>query len=221
MRKQQRSERRRGSAPGAGGADSSATALRIVGTLSVTLFVVQRSRAAVIAHSKDIEAQREAARDRLYVADMQAATNDMLKWRAEAARETVNRQRPTPGERDRRGWEWFFADSVLNTRQVVRKVSPQPLRAMAVSPDGQNVAVAGDEGEVSVWSCGELKKIRSMPAGAVRCLGWNVTGSLAAGLGNGDVVVWDGGSGLQKKRWKAHNGAVAALGWQPSRKTCW
>ena len=147
---------------------------------------------------------------------MQAATDDMLKWRAEAARETINRQRPAVGERDRRGWEWYFADSVLNTRQIVRKVSAQPLRAMAVSPDGRSVAVAGDEGGASVWSCGELKKIRTLPAGAVRCLGWNAAGSLAAGLGSGEVVVWDAASGVEKKRWKAHDGAVSALGWQPS-----
>ena len=195
---------------------SAAVAAVVIGALGVTLYVVQRSRAAVIAHSKDIEAQRETARDRLYVADMQAATEDMLKWRAEAARETVNRQRPAPGDRDRRGWEWFFADSMLNTRQVVRKVSAQPLRAMAVSPDAQSVAVAGDEGGVTVWSCGDLKKIRTLPAGAVRCLGWNVTGSLAAGLGSGEVVVWDAASGVEKKRWKAHDGAVTALGWQPT-----
>ena len=195
---------------------SAAVAAVVIGALGVMLFVLERSRVAVIAHSKDIEAQRETARDRLYVADMQAATDDMLKWRAEAARETINRQRPAAGERDRRGWEWYFADSVLNTRQIVRKVSAQPLRAMAVSPDGQSVAVAGDEGGVSVWSCGELKKIRALPAGAVRCLGWSATGSLAAGLGSGEVVVWDAASGVEKKRWKAHDGAVAALGWQPS-----
>ncbi len=193
-----------------------ALAAVVIGALGVVLFILQGSRTAERAHSHELEAQREIARDRLYVADMQAATDNMLKWRAEAARATINRQRPAAGERDRRGWEWFFADSVLNTRQVVRTVSTQPLRALAVSPDGQSVAVAGDEGGVSVWACGALEKIRTLPAGAVRSLGWSVTGTLAAGLANGEVVMWEAASGVEKKRWQAHAGAVAALGWQPS-----
>ena len=188
----------------------------VIGALAVVLVSLQRSRTKEIAHSKELEAQRETARDRLYVADMQAATDDMLKWRAEAARATINRHRHVAGERDRRGWEWFFADSVLNTRQVVRPVSTQPLRAMAASPDGQSVAVAGDEGGVTIWSCDALEKIRTLPAGAVRSLAWKVTGTLAAGLASGEVVLWDAATGAEKKRWHAHDGAVNTLGWQPA-----
>ena len=193
-----------------------ALAAVVIGALLVSLFATRHSRTAALAHGREMEAQRETAHDRLYAADMQAVTDDMQNWRGEAARETVARQRPAPGERDRRGWEWFFADSSLNTRQTVCTVSKLPLRALAVSPDGKSVAVAGDEGGVSVWSCATLEIIRTLPSGPVRGLGWSATGRLAAGLATGEVVVWDGASGVEKKRWKAHASAVTALGWQPS-----
>ena len=193
-----------------------AIAAVVIGALLVSLFATRHSRTAALAHAHEMEVQREAARDRLYAADLQAATDDMQKWRGEAARETIARQRPAPGERDRRGWEWFFADSSLNTRQTIRTVSKLPLRALAVSPDGKSVAVAGDEGGVSVWSCATLEKLRTLPSPPVRSLGWSPTGRLAAGLATGEVVVWDGGSGVEKNRWKTPGGAVTALGWQPS-----
>ena len=198
---------------------STAVAVVLIAALTVMVVALQKSRVAEIKHSRESAAQREVARDQLYVADMQAATDDMLQWRAEAARELIQRHRPAPGERDRRGWEWFFADSVLNTKQLMRAVSAQPLRALAVSPDEKFAAVAGDDGELSVWSCDALEKTRSWHAGAVRALGWNAAGALAAGLANGEVALWESASGRELKRWKAHDGAVAALAWHPSEDT--
>ena len=196
---------------------SAVIAVLVIGALGVAVIVLHRARVAEIAHSQEIAAQRETARDHLYISDMQAATDDMVNWRAEAAREMINRHRPGTGERDRRGWEWYFADSVLNSGELVRAVSTKPLRAMAVSPDEKSVAVAGDDGEVSVWSCATFEKAQSWRSGAVRSLGWSGAGVLATGLANGEVVLWEAASGREQKRWKAHEGAVSALGWQPEK----
>ena len=64
--------------------------------------------------------------------------------------------------------------------------------------------------------CISAHNLRTLPSPPVRSLGWSATGRLAAGLATGEVVVWDGASGVEKKRWKAHASAVTALGWQPS-----
>src|SRR6185503_12912980 len=115
----------------------------------------------VQTHATAVEAERELAQDRLYVADMQAATDDLAQGRAEKARELIERHVPETGERDRRGWEWFFADSVLNTSHIARPVSKLPLRGLAVSPDQMLMAVAGDDGNVSIWSCDTLENQRT------------------------------------------------------------
>jgi hypothetical protein len=145
--------------------------LAAMGIVAVTL---HRSRKAAIKSAGEIAAQRENAENRLYVSDMQTAIEDLVQRRGEAARELVNQHRPVPGKPDRRGWEWFFADSVLNPNHVARVVSTQPVRALTVSPDQQQVAVAGDDGQVSIWSCDSLEKLRTLKlaggAGALPCV---------------------------------------------------
>jgi class 3 adenylate cyclase/WD40 repeat protein len=189
----------------------------IAGLLGVLAFVLNGARAAAVRHAAEIEKEREIAQARLYVADVQTVADDMPQRQLEAGREKLDRHRPAPGQRDLRGWEWFFADSLLHTATIERSVSRQPLRALAASPEGGEAAVAGDAGEVSVWSCDRLEKVRGWLAGApVRALAWR-HGILAAGLENGEVALWDASSGAVQKRWKAHDGAVAALAWHPAQ----
>jgi serine/threonine-protein kinase len=131
----------------------------IIGGLTVILLQLSESNRAALRHAEEIETERqrvvtqtELGRERLYVADMLAVTEEVIRRRAEGARELVNGQRPLPGQRDLRGWEWFFADSLLNNGDMSAKVSNKPLRALVISPDGTEAATGGESGEVSIWS---------------------------------------------------------------------
>ena len=193
-----------------------AIAAVVFGAVSVIAMLLNRADTTSKTHTAEMSTEHELAAHRLYVSDLQAAAGDLGAGRAEVARAALNRHRPKTGERDRRGWEWFFADSLLNTG-LTRTVSARPLRALAVSPDALRAAVAGDAGEVTIWSCDALEKIAGWSAGphAVRCLGWSATGVLAGGLANGEVVLWEPDTGREIKRWWANDGGVNTLEWLP------
>ncbi len=194
-------------------------ALGVVGALSVILLQLNHSRQEAIKHATELEAsqkkvlaQTELGRERLYVADMLAVTQESINRRAEGARELVNMQRPLAGQRDLRGWEWFFADAMLNAGDLSAAVSDRPLHALTVSPDGAEVAVGGESGEVSVWSTHSLTRLRAWQGAtvAVRSLAWHADG-LMAGLANGEIVRIDPIPMKATKRWLAHEGAVRVL----------
>jgi class 3 adenylate cyclase/WD40 repeat protein/tRNA A-37 threonylcarbamoyl transferase component Bud32 len=192
----------------------------IIGGLTVILLQLSESNRAAVRHTKEIEAERqlvvaqmELGRERLYVADMLAVTEEMIRRRGEGARELMNHQRPMAGQRDLRRWEWYFADSLLNNGDFSTKVSDKPLRALALSPDGTEAAVGGQSGEVSIWSTDSLKRLRTWEgeALAVQALVWPKDGGLALGLINGEIVRIDDKTMKEVTRWSAHEGEVTAL----------
>ena len=171
----------------------------------------QPSDAEISAARRDIERDK----DRLYADSMASATEDIVRGREAAVREVLERQRPVTGAKDRRGWEWYYADTLLNpgTSQVI--VAERPLRAMALSPDEQKVAVAGDDGRITVWSADTLENLGAWEAkgGSVHGLSWNPAGLLAAALDDGGVAVWETTPPHETARWKAHDKQVTAVKW--------
>ncbi len=159
--------------------------------------------------------QAEKDKEQGYVHSMASATEDMLKKSEAAVRDVLERQRPKAGERDRRGWEWYYADTLLNPGEGRYIVSPRPLRAMALSPDEKTVAVAGDEGRISLWSTDTMTNVDGWEAkgGTVHALSWNPEGLLAAGLDDGSIVTWNTFPARQKERWKGHEGQTSVLQW--------
>ena len=196
---------------------STAVSLVLIAALTALVIVLHNARRAALKHIEDLRVERELTEHSRYVADMQASTDELLQRRAETVRELIERHRPVAGGRDRRGWEWFYADSVLNTGRLSRKVSAFPLRALATSPDEQRFALGGDGGEISIWAGDDLQKSIAWQATStgVRCLGWSSGGQLAAGFGDGHVALFDPDTGREQQRWRAHTGAVTALRWQP------
>jgi len=194
-----------------------AAALVLMAALVALAVVLNHSRKDAVEHGKQLQAQRERAEDMFYIADMQTATEDMAQRRGEMTREIIERHRPQPGERDRRGWEWFFVDSVLNTPVWVRNVSELPLRALAVSADEKHIALAGYDCAVSIWQRDTLEKIRTFtPGGAVRALSWHRSGALAVALSNGEIaLIASPLAGGEMRRWQAHQDGVTSVEWRP------
>ncbi|MDB6073833.1 MAG: hypothetical protein JWO89_1473, partial [Verrucomicrobiaceae bacterium] len=159
--------------------------------------------------------QQEREKEQAYVHSMASATEDMLKKSEAAVRGVLERQRPKPGAPDRRGWEWYYADTLLDPGQDRYIVSQRPLRAMALSPDEKTVAVAGDEGRISLWSTDTMTNVDGWEAkgGTVHALSWSPDGLLAAGLDDGSIVLWNTFPARQKERWRAHEGRTSVLQW--------
>jgi WD40 repeat protein/serine/threonine protein kinase len=88
------------------------------------------------------EAEELAARQRAYASDMNVAAQALAGNNLGRALELLNRQRPVPGQKDLRGWEWRYlwqqarGDALFTLCQKSTEIN-----SLAVSPDGNCLAV--------------------------------------------------------------------------------
>jgi WD40 repeat protein/serine/threonine protein kinase len=99
------------------------------------------------------EAQELAARQRAYASDMNVAAQALAGNNLGRAQDLLNRQRPQPGQKDLRGWEWRYlwqqtrSDALFTLGQESSEIL-----SLAVSPD-RSLLAAGmrDQGGLAVW----------------------------------------------------------------------
>jgi WD40 repeat protein/serine/threonine protein kinase len=102
---------------------------------------------------RQAEAEELAARQRAYASDMNIAVQALDGNNLGLALDMLNRQRPGPGEKDLRGWEWRYlwrqtrSDALFTLCQ-----EPAEIFSLAVSPDGVSLAVSAYQPDgLSVW----------------------------------------------------------------------
>jgi WD40 repeat protein/serine/threonine protein kinase len=99
------------------------------------------------------EAAELAARQRAYASDMNVAQQQLAGNNLGSALDLLNRQRPQPGQKDLRGWEWryLWGQTHGDALFTLCKESAE-INSLAISPDGLSVAVGSyHQGGVSVW----------------------------------------------------------------------
>ncbi len=193
----------------------------VIACLAARMILIEKRHQLPAPASDDAPAEQsdpQRGDDLPYVQSMASATEDMIQGREAAVREVLEHQRPAQGSRDRRGWEWFYADTLLNPGISRAMVSERPLRAMAASPDERTVAVAGDDGRITLWSTDSMASMGEWEAkgGAVHGLSWSSAGLLAAALDDGGVAIWETtATPHETARWKAHGKTTSAIQWCP------
>ncbi len=110
------------------------------------------------------QAQELIARRRAYSSDMNAAWQSYLEGDVSRTRDLLERQRPLPGQQDDlRGFEWRYLWA--QSRPYELFTLPTNLSwAVRHSPDGRILAVAGGDGEVSLWDTQTQRRLRSFQA---------------------------------------------------------
>jgi WD40 repeat protein len=112
-----------------------------------------------------------------------------------------------------RGWK-FQADQLIEREAWSVDFKRLGPTALAVSPDGTLVAVAGETGVVEILSARRGESVAALKghAGAVRSVAFAPdSGLIATGGDDGTVRLWNPWSGAQEELLEGHSGPVAGV----------
>jgi WD40 repeat protein/energy-coupling factor transporter ATP-binding protein EcfA2 len=179
--------------------------------LAALLVVAVAVGAAGLWQWREAAGQREQALSRQLAAQaLAAAPTDT----AEAMRLSLAAYRAAPTEQAR--------SSVLSlaSRRAYSSRLPHGglVRDVTFSPDGSTLAVAAQDGHVTLWDAVRRTQMAVLAghAGAARAVAYSPGGtSLASGGLDGTVIVWDTGRRVPTARLRGHRGAVDAIAYSP------
>jgi eukaryotic-like serine/threonine-protein kinase len=197
--------------------------LALVFILGAGLAIWQAVRArvaeqlAVEERDRAIEVERHN-QELLYAADLRRAEGAWHNRDATQMREALSLHVPRPGERDRRGFEWYF---LWNQQEAVSREIFQgddPLYALAVSPNGKLLAAGGLDGMLRLFDAdhGHLLHALDSQQSELNDLAFSSDGRWLASTGDdGTVVVRDAVSLRVRWRVKAHQGLAFGVVFTP------
>ena len=101
------------------------------------------------------------------------------------------------------------------------QVSRRPVRCLCYSPDGGLLATGDEEHCLGLWSLPACEPVEIFEAShSIETLAFHPTESLvAAGLGSGEILLWQPNSKKPQAATSAHPRGVRALTWRPDGAT--
>ena len=153
------------------------------------------------------QAKELTARQIAYASDMNLAMQALHDSNLGRALDLINRQRPQPGQKDLRGWEWryLWQQTRSDAKATLYQDDNGEIDSVAVSPDGRMLA-AGlfHAGGIRVWDLATRKQVALLDAaeGAVRAAfspsepllayaSTDVSSSRAGANGNTRLHLWN------------------------------
>ncbi len=177
--------------------------------------------------------QAQVGNLRLYYAQMHQAEQ---VWRENqglaSMRGILTEWFPRTDSPDRRGWEWFYLNSLPFQNQDTLRASGQGTDTIVAWHKASNRLAEGTaDGLIRIWDVGRQRTTLTLigpgPAGiwwGSRWLNWSPDGSkLAAGFNNGDVHVWETSSGSEVGLFRGHESAIRSVAYSSdgSRLAAW
>jgi WD40 repeat protein/serine/threonine protein kinase/tetratricopeptide (TPR) repeat protein len=168
------------------------------------------------------ENEREVVQQNLYTAQMHLAQQAWREHRGLGQmRELLANWVPEKGASDRRGWEWFYLNSLpyQNLRTLARGEGGRPLTAVAWHVASNRLADGNRDGLIRIWDV-EQEQTKLELQGPVpylhywggRWFAWSSDGDrLAAGFKDGSVRIWDSGSGRELQVFAGHNSPILTV----------
>jgi WD40 repeat protein len=129
----------------------------------------QRARQAEaneVQERRRAETQELVARQRAYASDINLAQQALGIDNLGRARELLDRQRPTPGQPDLRGWEWrYLWQQCQSDAKSILCQQSNPITSLSVSRDGRWLAIGELEDGLSVWDLQKRERVARLSAG--------------------------------------------------------
>jgi WD40 repeat protein/serine/threonine protein kinase len=176
----------------------------------------ERARdAATLAEERQREIRLSAEAD-LYCAEMNLAGQALVEPKGlRRVVELIDRWQPKRVERDLRGWEWYYLQSISHPDTLnIRSVWPSVAKW---STDGKLMAVAALDG-TSIRNGATGKALRPLvePVGRLNDLAWDPSGKrLATASTAGQVCVWDVSTGAKISTLGELSGEAQGVAWSP------
>jgi WD40 repeat protein len=201
----------------------------------------QLDRQDAIAALKQADYQRDAARQErevaqrnLYYAQMHLAQQGWREHRGlPQMHQLLTSWLPQGESPDRRGWEWFYLNSLRyqNLRTLSEKVRSGAVSTVAWHAASKRLATATTDGVIRIWDVDREQTTLTLtgpgPAGCwwgTRWFAWSPDGAkLAAGFADANVHVWETGSGRELTVCRGHKSPVICIAYSAngSRLASW
>ena len=146
---------------------------------------------------------REDSRKTLYLSDMNLALRDWDEANIERCGELLRRHIPEDGQVDYRDFAWYYLWRLWNqSAQTPSVLHDDNLESLAISPNGNILAVGGYDGSLFLWDRQEGKKICQWQAHPWRTINveFSPDGNVLASASTDDEV----------KLWKVADGTLVA-----------
>ena len=88
------------------------------------------------------ESQELVARQRAYASDMNLVQQALAAGNLGRAQELIDRQRPQPGQKDLRGWEWRYLWQQTRSDALFTLCQKSEIESLAASADGRWLAIS-------------------------------------------------------------------------------
>lgn len=162
-------------------------------------------KAQQLQHTAELHEQQ--AKDALYVSDINRAAIAMQQEDTRELTRLLQQYRPHDGERDRRGFEWWFLHRQASRSGTLLYDASRPQYILKFVPGTTDLVCAGADSIVRLLnsSTGELKREIPTHQLEVNGIAFSPDGLQMATTGDdGTIVIWNLSTGSERIRFKVH-----------------
>ncbi len=199
----------------------------LIGILATSYFAVAAKREATAAKASALRAEQALTLSdrRLYAAEIGLVQQDWEKGQVAAMTRRLGSLSPSGSvATDLRSFEWFYLDRLCHQDLRTLRGHAEPVRSVAFSPDGRNLATAGGffqyqrPGTIGIWDSANGEEIR-LSNGHAEC----ATRSRSAPMGRVSLPQADSARTRARSRsgMRPPGGSYSTLPETPTRSGVW
>ena len=166
--------------------------------------------------NKSLAEERESlARRNLYAAHMNLAQKALENADIPRAKAFLERHVPMPGEKDWRSFEWYYLAGLCNSDELTIDTRHSWSRP-EFSPDSTLFAVAIGGQQIELWNVERRQRVQVIKDDSVNGpVAFSPDGRMLASTGNGQLKLWDVGTGRLIRSMPGHAHHVLSIVFTP------